>query len=94
MVEQKCFVCKKEIECALVSSPSDKYNDIWKTPNDSITFISYSYYGSSICNPGNNENIQIIICDDCLKKDSNLLRYIRIIMREEIEEIDGEKNGN
>ena len=72
----KCFKCEKDIKAA-VRNP--EYNDYWEMPSKAIDLCGGYNYGSSLYDAMmDGVTIQVVICDDCLKKNKHLYREIII----------------
>ncbi len=78
----KCFCCDKvlETECHIDSNPmvlSPLYDGVW--------FRAPGNFGSTVFDPipdklrGEDPFLQILICDDCLKKKSDEVSYVHNI---------------
>lgn len=71
-----CFCCDKKLEC-------EKYNEAFPEQigivYDATFWVSYGNYGSRIYDPmSGDENLEIVICDECLKKAADKKRVRRI----------------
>ncbi len=78
----RCFKCKKIIKSAIINS------DIWEMPLNAVVFRGGYNYGSSVYDSlVDGIQVEVIICDDCLRKNKNksLIRNIKIIKTEKVE---------
>lgn len=68
MLKKNCFKCGKELESVF----PDKFQAYAGTQ-----FVSYGHYGSTVFDPMNeSEYIEIVICDDCLLKNSDNVSHM------------------
>lgn len=79
MIKKDCFRCGKTME----SVRPDRFQAYKGTQ-----FISHGNYGSTIFDPlTSNEYIEIVICDNCLKENSDNVSYTKtFVMDGELEE--------
>lgn len=55
-----CIVCAKKLKPAV----DNELNQ----PNDGLAFCTYGHYGSTFFDPMDGSQLEINICDSCLKK--------------------------
>ena len=59
----KCFRCDKELENVL------NFHNVIQ-PKDGLAFVTYGHYGSTFFDPMDGTKLEIVICDECLKNNS------------------------
>jgi len=73
MDQPKCFKCEKPIEAA-VREPTQE--DYWSMPCG-VHFRGGSNFGSTVYDTLiDKKQVELIVCDDCLKKHQPLLRVV------------------
>ena len=79
-IKRNCFCCNKKIKSVDIN--------IEDPPYDAVCFSSNGNYGSSIFDPyEENAEIEIYICDTCLKKKAKLSYYYEKETKTEIKNI-------
>ncbi len=91
----KCFYCDKvlQTECDVDNNPtvlSPVYDGVW--------FRAHGNFGSTVFDPipnklrGEESFLQILICDDCLKRKADDVAYVHNIRREETADVESLAN--
>jgi len=76
IVDEKCFICNKSLKREISSSDP---NTIWPV-YDGISFRATGNYGSTVFDPITDDGfLEILICDECIKKKSKQIKRVRNI---------------
>lgn len=67
-----CFACGKPLEPVF-----DRFAKETRQPADAVMFSSYGQYGSTAFDPQDNSQIQINICDPCLRGRKDRVWHVR-----------------
>ena len=87
MAKSKCFCCDKDIDSAMTDT------DPWNSPSDALCFVVTGSFGSTyfdkLCYP-EGVNIEVIICDECMRSNKDKIRWTKTTCKSTTEEIDPE----
>lgn len=66
-----CFVCERELDHAVGKMLSESDSPLSNQPDNGVYFSTHGNFGSTVYDPmfdlyGDNETLEIAICDDCL----------------------------
>lgn len=64
-MKTNCIVCNKELENWVEVYPED---DQRVHPIDGTVFRTYGHYGSTVFDPMDASYLEVVVCDECLKK--------------------------
>lgn len=81
-IKRVCFCCEKVLtQCRL-----DGEDGFDNPPNDATYWRTHGNYGSTIFDPGMfaDEQLEMFICDECLKAKSHLVYHFRTFNKQEI----------
>lgn len=76
LITRNCFVCDKQLKSAVNSKVKQKFED---PPDGAVCFSSHGNYGSTVFDPVFEPyNLEIAVCDECLKKRiKRTIRYTK-----------------
>ena len=87
MADNKCFCCDKDIDSSM------RDTDPWESPNNALCFVGTGSFGSTFYDMlayPEGVRIEVILCDECMNKNKDKIRWTKSVRKVIIEEIDPE----
>lgn len=81
--EERCFVCDKKMESSVGEFFDDPNELLGLPPSGGMSFESCGNYGSTVFDSMTGANLQIVICDECIKRNAKRIVFFRTHRRTE-----------